>query len=103
MRIDNRDEVVRCYKELGRLSHRRRLALGDRGALCLVPRVEGAPCFDFEPEDLVTQGEMRSHQSLTAFLGDLYMAGRISAHEFDHVMHQVEDEFYLGFLGRFFW
>lgn len=73
----------RCYAALGCLSHGQRLRLandaGDR--FQLLPRQRGAPVFNFEPEPLVTVagGELKTVAALTAFLADLYMAGRITA------------------------
>lgn len=76
----------RCYAALGRLSHGQRLRLAtDAGGAAtqfqLRPRQFGAPVFDFEPEPLVTVagGELKTVAALTAFLADLYMAGRITA------------------------
>ena len=73
----------RCYAALGRLSHGKRLRLANEAddRFKLLPRQTGAPVFDFEPEPLVkvAGGELKTVPALTAFLADLYMAGRISA------------------------
>ena len=68
---------------LGRLSHGKRLRLANEAddRFKLLPRQTGAPVFDFEPEPSVkvAGGELKTVPALTAFLADLYMAGRISA------------------------
>eukprot|EP00613_Pedinella_sp_CCMP2098_P081204 CAMPEP_0171934072 /NCGR_PEP_ID=MMETSP0993-20121228/31702_1 /TAXON_ID=483369 /ORGANISM="non described non described, Strain CCMP2098" /LENGTH=464 /DNA_ID=CAMNT_0012574705 /DNA_START=96 /DNA_END=1490 /DNA_ORIENTATION=- len=90
VRLDNPDEVKRAYHELGKLTHKKRLHMGKDGSMRVVPRQAGRPCFDFTPEPSVkvAGGTLKGQSSLTAFLADQYIAGRISAAEFDTVMHQ---------------
>ena len=55
VRLDSAAECRRCYAAMGALTHGRRLRLAESplDGFKLVPRREGAPVFDFEPEDLV--------------------------------------------------
>mmetsp|Transcript_29765 Transcript_29765/g.38383 ORF Transcript_29765/g.38383 Transcript_29765/m.38383 type:complete len:344 (+) Transcript_29765:61-1092(+) len=96
VKIDHIDEVKRCYHELSKLEHKKLLHLAESSldGLKLVPRIEGQPVFNFEPEDLVTVpgNELKTTAALTAFLSDLYLAGRISATQYDAVMHLPSSE-----------
>lgn len=86
-------EARRLYRELDKLPPKQLARLAEDpklDGLKLVPRAVGAPVFDLEPEDLVRVpgGVLNTGAAQTAFLADLYLAGRISAQQFDEVMHQ---------------
>jgi len=90
VKLDDPEEVKRCFVALSALSAAKLARLADtRGGdgFRLIARAPGRPIFNFEPEDMVKVpgGVLKTGPALTAFLADLYMAGRISAADFDKV------------------
>ena len=85
--LDSVSEVKRAYIEFEKVSVKELDKLADMDRFNVVPKDPSAPVYNSDPEDVV-QGDLRTIPSLTAFLAEGYLAGRVSIKDFDHVMHQ---------------
>jgi hypothetical protein len=86
-RLDDISEVKRVYREFEKVPVDELDKMAKMDRLNIVPRDPLAPVYNSEPEDIV-QGELRTIPSITQFMTEGYLAGRIDIKNFDHVMRQ---------------
>lgn len=91
VKVDDPVQVRRAYIDLEKLSAKELNSLADLDRFKLIPLQIGKPVFNKAPEDLVS-GKLKTTASITNWLVDQYMNGRIPIEKFDQLMAMAPAE-----------